>query len=189
MCLAFVEAKCEAAPALAEDITLDDPFAEVTAPAEARNIVRGADEVPESATQDDVAEEPVQSPEAVPAVAEDITPDGPFAEVIVPGEAAPALAEDITLDDPFAEVTAPAEARNIVRGADVPESATQDDVAEEPVKSPEACGPLSVVSAAWKVPESATQDDVAEEPVKSPEACGPLSSHLDTLVSGQIWDC
>eukprot|EP00435_Cladocopium_sp_Y103_P040010 s704_g10.t2 len=84
------EAPAEAAPALAEDITLDAPFAEVTAPAEARNIVRGADlsliEVPESATQDDVAEEPVQSPEAVPAVAEDITPDGPFAEVIVPGE-------------------------------------------------------------------------------------------------------
>ena len=40
MSLAFAEAKCKAAPALAEDITLDDPFAEMTAPAEAGNIVK-----------------------------------------------------------------------------------------------------------------------------------------------------
>ena len=34
------ETKCEAAPALGEHITLDDPFAEMTAPAEAGNIVK-----------------------------------------------------------------------------------------------------------------------------------------------------
>ncbi|CAL1156960.1 unnamed protein product, partial [Cladocopium goreaui] len=115
------EAAAEAAPLLAEDITLDDRSAELTAPAE----------VPERTTEDDVAEEPVKSPKAVPAVAEDITVD-PF-EVAAPAEAAaeaaPALAEDITLDDRSAELTAPAE---------VPESTTEDDVAEEPVKSPKA---------------------------------------------------
>ena len=49
MSLAFAEAKCKAAPALAGDITLDDPFAEMTAPAEAGNIVKG-DEVPPDPT-------------------------------------------------------------------------------------------------------------------------------------------
>ena len=39
-CLVFNETECEAAPALAEDITLDDRSAELTAPAEARNIVK-----------------------------------------------------------------------------------------------------------------------------------------------------
>ena len=41
-CLVFNETECEAAPALAEDITLDDRSAELTAPAEARNIVKCA---------------------------------------------------------------------------------------------------------------------------------------------------
>lgn len=39
-CLVFNETECEAAPALAEVITLDDRSAELTAPAEARNIVK-----------------------------------------------------------------------------------------------------------------------------------------------------
>ena len=38
-CLVFNETECEAVPA-AEDITLDDRSAELTAPAEARNIVK-----------------------------------------------------------------------------------------------------------------------------------------------------
>ena len=39
LCLVFNETECEAVPA-AEDITLDDRSAELTAPAEARNIVK-----------------------------------------------------------------------------------------------------------------------------------------------------
>ena len=42
MCSVFFT-KCEVAPAPAEDITLEDPFAEMTAPAEAGNIVKGVE--------------------------------------------------------------------------------------------------------------------------------------------------
>ena len=48
------ETKCKAAPALAEDITLDDPFAEVTAPAEAGNIVKGDKVSPQPTDLQDV---------------------------------------------------------------------------------------------------------------------------------------
>ena len=48
------ETKCKAAPALAEDITLDDPFAEVTAPAEAGNIVKGEEVSPQPTDLQDV---------------------------------------------------------------------------------------------------------------------------------------
>jgi len=38
----FVETTWQAVEAVAEDITLDDPFAEATAPGEAGSAVRGA---------------------------------------------------------------------------------------------------------------------------------------------------
>ena len=50
------ETKCKAAPALAEDITLDDPFAEMTAPAEAGNIVKGDKVSPQPTDLQDVFE-------------------------------------------------------------------------------------------------------------------------------------
>ena len=48
------ETKCEAAPALGEHITLDDPFAEMTAPAEAGNIVKGDEVSPDPTDLQDV---------------------------------------------------------------------------------------------------------------------------------------
>ena len=48
------ETKCKAAPAVAEDITLDDPFAEMTAPAEAGNIVKGDEVSPQPTDLQDV---------------------------------------------------------------------------------------------------------------------------------------
>ena len=49
-----LETKCKAAPAVAEDITLDDPFAEMTAPAEAGNIVKGDEVSPQPTDLQDV---------------------------------------------------------------------------------------------------------------------------------------
>ena len=48
------ETKRKAAPALAEDITLDDPVAEMTAPAEAGNIVKGDEVSPQPTDLQDV---------------------------------------------------------------------------------------------------------------------------------------
>ena len=48
------ETKCKAAPAVAEDITLDDPFAEMTAPAEAGDIVKGDEVSPQPTDLQDV---------------------------------------------------------------------------------------------------------------------------------------
>ena len=50
----ILETKCKAAPAVAEDITLDDPFAEMTAPAEAGNIVKGDEVSPQPTDLQDV---------------------------------------------------------------------------------------------------------------------------------------
>ena len=50
----ILETKCKAASALAEDIALDDPFAEMTAPAEAGNIVKGDKVSPQPTDLQDV---------------------------------------------------------------------------------------------------------------------------------------
>ena len=51
---AVFETKCEAASALGEHITLDDPFAEMTAPAEAGTIVKGDEVSPDPTELQDV---------------------------------------------------------------------------------------------------------------------------------------
>lgn len=48
------ETKCEAASALGEHITLDDSFAEMTAPAEAGTIVKGDEVSPDPTDLQDV---------------------------------------------------------------------------------------------------------------------------------------
>ncbi|CAL1156959.1 unnamed protein product [Cladocopium goreaui] len=114
---------------------------------------------------------PWWSQKAFPAVAEDITVDP--VEVAAPAEAAaeaaPLLAEDITLDDRSAELTAPAE---------VPERTTEDDVAEEPVKSPKAVPAVA---------EDITVDDPVEvaAPAEGERECRDVLYAMQSLGKDQ----
>ena len=131
------ETKCEAAPALGEHITLDDPFAEMTAPAEAGNIVKGDEVSPDPTDLQDVFVCTVLFFLA--------TASGScFFFVSAFGHFWPAVFSQGTLVAQLVYCK-PVPARDHISKSfpwQVPESATQSDVSEDPVKSPEACGQL-----------------------------------------------
>ena len=130
------KAKREAVLVLAEDIALDDPFAEMTAPAEAGNIVKGDEVSPDPTDLQDVFVCTVLSSYSIRFLI--------FFVVSAFGHFWPAVFSQGTLVAQLVYCK-PVPARDHISKSfpwQVPESATQDDVAEEPVKSPEACGQL-----------------------------------------------
>ena len=166
MCLVFFT-KCEVAPALAEDITLDDPFAEMTAPAEAWNwnIVKGVEVFLI-----------VPMYPLIPRICR-MQMYLPYFAVLV------FLATQS--DSPLLLMRKVLSHHLFVSAFDLLCSHKARLLSSLCSRSGSH---LQVVSAAWQVPESATQDDVAEEPVKPPEACGQLWTHLYHLVSRYILD-
>ena len=164
MCLVFFT-KCEAAPAPAEDITLDDPFAEMTAPAEAGSIVKGVEVFLI-----------VPMYPLIPRICR-MQMYLPYFAVLV------FLATQS--DFPLVLMRKVLSHHIFVSAFDLLCSHKARLLSSLCSRSGSH---LQVVSAAWQVPESATQDDVAEEPVKSPEACGQLWTHLYHLVSRYILD-
>lgn len=134
------ETKCEAAPALGEHITLDDPFAEMTAPAEAGNIVKG----------DEVSPDPTDLQDVFVCTVLFFLDSGYSIRFLIVffvsafGHFWPAVFSQGTLVAQLVYCK-PVPVRDHISKSfpwQVPESATQDDVAEQPVKSPEACEQL-----------------------------------------------
>ena len=139
------ETKCEAAPALGEHITLDDPFAEMTAPAEAGNIVKEDELSPDPTDFQDVfvwyhSFLCGYSIRSLNGFKEKVLSHHLFVSAF--GHFWPAVFSQGTLVAQLVYCK-PVPARDHISKSfpwQVPESATQDDVSEDPVKSPEACG-------------------------------------------------
>ena len=127
------ETKCEAAPALGEHITLDDPFAEMTAPAEAGNIVK----------EDELSPDPTDFQDVCVWYHSFLCGYSIRSLIFFCLCFWPLLACCVLTRHACCAACVPV--RDHISKSfpwQVPESATQDDVAEEPVKSPEACGQL-----------------------------------------------